>query len=685
MFLMRLGWLCALGLASRPIAAQLLRGVPPPSAVAVDSEGYIYLVGQTNVGLDLSPTPGVVQPSLPPGRCLDTPAGICTHGFVAKVAPSGDRVVWATYLTGVGPDSVTAVVVAADGSAYVAGVTTPGNVLPAGAGQASAIRQFVARLSSDGRTVLGAAYLAGSGTDIPVALKLDAAGNVYLAGTTTSADFPTTAAAYQRTFEGAPGGDPTLPIICKGSDQFVAKFDPALRNVRFSTFIGTSWTERTDAFAIGPDGTLHIAGTRGTERGLCPAWPILTRLNSEGSAALYTAVVRDAPSPYGGYAVAVDATGGAILAGDTRRWALSPPAARIWRLDPQGRIVATRDMSGLVLSLASGSGEELVLLGSSWPGRLTPTPGAPGGCYQSPGSPMSDQPYVARLNTRTLVPAYLGYLWAPFAWLADVGRVVVVGNRYDLRPSYAVLPVGPPGPGTVTCAANSANYISNAVSPGELVSVFGVGIGPPSPAAARLDAAGNVTSELAGVRVWAGGLPAPLLYVSSNQINLVMPSGVSGETVRMELYRDGTRVAAFDKPLLPLHPGLFSTGVPFTGPLAALNQDGSVNSPSNPAAPGSIISVFGTGLGAMTPPLPDGFVAQQPVNVPAALPEAVVNNQPGEILYIGNAPGVVQGVVQVNLRLPNPIAPVFGAAPGTAYITLRYPSYGVPGGVVSVR
>jgi uncharacterized protein (TIGR03437 family) len=391
--------------------------------------------------------------------------------------------------------------------------------------------------------------------------------------------------------------------------------------------------------------------------------------------------------PYGGYALAVDSEGAAYVAGDNRMWGLSAPHSTISKLGPQGEIAATGSIDGLVKSIATGDGGGIVLLGSTWVGRLSATPGAPVACPPYAGTDFADTFYVARLDPRSLSPGYLGYLPARAAWMAGPDRVVAAGpySPYSTLLPYAVLPVGPPAPGTVTCVANAANYASNAVSPGELVSVFGVGIGPATPTVARLDAEGNIASELDGVRVFAGGLPAPLLYAAPSQINLAMPFGIAGEKARLEIYRDGTRVAAFDKLLVSQHPGVFSADTPVRGPLAALNQDGSVNNASNPAAPGSIISIFVTGLGAMTPPLPDGTVALRPANVPASLPQVLVNGQPAEILYIGNAPGVVQGVVQINLRLPDLIPPAFGTQPGAPYVSLKYAQGSVPAGTVAVR
>jgi uncharacterized protein (TIGR03437 family) len=83
--------------------------------------------------------------------------------------------------------------------------------------------------------------------------------------------------------------------------------------------------------------------------------------------------------------------------------------------------------------------------------------------------------------------------------------------------------------------------------------------------------------------------------------------------------------------------------------LAALNQDGSVNTRTNPAAPGSAISLFGTGLGRLTPELRTGAISPAAPLSQTALPRA---SSGGEILYLGSAPGLSTSVAQVNLRLP---------------------------------
>jgi uncharacterized protein (TIGR03437 family) len=189
------------------------------------------------------------------------------------------------------------------------------------------------------------------------------------------------------------------------------------------------------------------------------------------------------------------------------------------------------------------------------------------------------------------------------------------------------------------------------IAPGELVAVYGNQIGPSQPVGAELDAAGNVTTELAGYSVTFGGLPAPLLYASSGQINLVTPFGMptSGD-VQVELRQNGTVIGTYYQNVAPQDLGLFAGN---TGQLAALNQDGSINSSTNPAHPGDVVSIFATGLGAMTPQPTDGSRPSQPVATPVVPP--IVRLQCCEaaaVYYMGNAPDQVQGFVQINFRLP---------------------------------
>ncbi len=109
-----------------------------------------------------------------------------------------------------------------------------------------------------------------------------------------------------------------------------------------------------------------------------------------------------------------------------------------------------------------------------------------------------------------------------------------------------------------------------------------------------------------------------------------------------------------------------------------------MNSASNPASPGSAVSVFATGLGAMTPPALDGAAPGEPISTPSAafsigvLGGTPVSGATASIEYIGNAPGLVQGAVQINFRIPQTITPSDGVV--TVFI-----SPGTNSGTIAVR
>jgi uncharacterized protein (TIGR03437 family) len=174
------------------------------------------------------------------------------------------------------------------------------------------------------------------------------------------------------------------------------------------------------------------------------------------------------------------------------------------------------------------------------------------------------------------------------------------------------------------------------------------------------------------------GVPAPLLYVSSNQINAVVPFATASNTeTRMAV--ESRRMKSFEARLGvgAATPAIFTTGETNHGlrVAAAINQDGSVNSASNAAAPGSVIAVFGTGFGAMSPTPRDGSLMSEPL--PSLTGQVNMFGGPGfvEVLYAGPAPGEVAGVVQVNFRVPddlatNPTLVLFAANWPAAYFTV---------------
>jgi uncharacterized protein (TIGR03437 family) len=208
---------------------------------------------------------------------------------------------------------------------------------------------------------------------------------------------------------------------------------------------------------------------------------------------------------------------------------------------------------------------------------------------------------------------------------------------------------------TLACVANAANLRKGPVSPGVLVALFGDGIGPNSPAWLTLGPAGKVSTSVAGVKVLFDGIEAPLTYVQAHQVNAVVPYGVAGKsTTQVQVEYQGRRTNLLTIPVLPTSFGIFTLDSTGSGQGAILNEDGTVNSPANPAAEGSVIAVFATGAGQTIPAGIDGAVTVAPYPAPRAAFRAYMNfcGATPEVQYYGAAPGLVAGVVQINLKIP---------------------------------
>ena len=208
----------------------------------------------------------------------------------------------------------------------------------------------------------------------------------------------------------------------------------------------------------------------------------------------------------------------------------------------------------------------------------------------------------------------------------------------------------------VTGVSNAASYLqAGMLSPGEIVSVFGLALGPTSPISVMLDSTGKVANSSGGVQVLIGGVPAPLTYVSSTQINAVVPYEISSvRNPSLQVIYNSQSSNTIATTAVASSPGIFATGG--SGQAAILNQDGSVNDALHPEPTGGIITVYMTGGGEISPTAATGSItcSNSCSTIPAPiLPvSANVNNQLAEILWYGEAPMMVSGVLQVNIRIP---------------------------------
>jgi uncharacterized protein (TIGR03437 family) len=202
--------------------------------------------------------------------------------------------------------------------------------------------------------------------------------------------------------------------------------------------------------------------------------------------------------------------------------------------------------------------------------------------------------------------------------------------------------------------SSAAGGIPGPVAPGQILALYGQLIGPEIAAGAQLDANGRVTTTLAETQVFFDGIPAPMLLAGAFQVNVQASYEVAGRasTVVQLMYR-GIPSNKVELPVVNAAPGILT--LLGTSVAAALNQDGTVNDLTNPAARGSVISVFATGAGLMKPASVTGAPAQAPLPAPVLPVTLKIANQETELFYAGAAPGFA-GVLQVNARVPTNLA-----------------------------
>ena len=209
----------------------------------------------------------------------------------------------------------------------------------------------------------------------------------------------------------------------------------------------------------------------------------------------------------------------------------------------------------------------------------------------------------------------------------------------------------------VADVVNAASGLSGPVAPGEMVVVYGTGLGPSNLAGPQLNASQRLSTSVAGVRILFNGVAAPLIYEQANQVAAIVPVAVAAAsevTVRAEY--QGRAMSSFSLPVNSTRPGLFTMDQSGQGQGAILNQDASVNSNGNPAARGSIVVLYGTGQGASDPDWAEDELASSPLPKPLNPVTVKIGGQLAEVLYAGAAPGYA-AVMQINARVPAKIQP----------------------------
>jgi len=254
-------------------------------------------------------------------------------------------------------------------------------------------------------------------------------------------------------------------------------------------------------------------------------------------------------------------------------------------------------------------------------------------------------------------------------YAASSDAVLVYGL---LNRSAAILPQP-----VVAAVGNAASYSAAAISPGEVVTLFGSNLGPSVPQSLQFNIFGRLAKNVSDTRVLFDGVAAPVVYAALDQVSAIVPFGVSAATSQVQVEFQGQTSAPVSMTVQPATPGLFTADASGTGQALAVNMDGTSNGSAHPASVGGWIILYATGFGQTSPPGQDGSITDANSLPQPVLPvTAQIGGQSAPVLYAGGAPGIVAGVLQINVSIPA------GAPAGPAVpVTLQVGSQATQSGV----
>ncbi|MGD0048469.1 MAG: glycoside hydrolase family 44 protein [Bryobacteraceae bacterium] len=213
----------------------------------------------------------------------------------------------------------------------------------------------------------------------------------------------------------------------------------------------------------------------------------------------------------------------------------------------------------------------------------------------------------------------------------------------------------------IAAVTGAASYDASGVSPGEIVAIWGQGLGSAAGATLQLDSNGKLTTSLQDTQVFFNGFPAPLIYAANGQVNAIVPYEVAqAQMASVVVVYQGNPSAPSQIAISAVKPAIFTSNLSGRGQGAILNQDGSVNGPANPAQRGQYVLIYASGEGVTTPPGVDGrlsSVSGSPLPQVAASCSATIGGQLTTLNYCGEAPDLTAGLVQVNALVPASVTP----------------------------
>ena len=637
--------------------------------VVADSVGNTYLAGSRNVGT-------------------------LSEAAVIKLDPSG-KIVLFTILSDKGNESASDLAVDAAGNIYVAGSTSSPDFPLHNAFQSTPGRGFVVKLSADGSQILFSTHFPEAIT----ALAVDAAGAVYVAGTTYLTSFPVT--------PGLPAGPVSMAPAGIASGAFLTKISADGSRIVYSALFSGSSVDCGGgsscftggryatgvAVAVDAAGEAYMAGNTNTTD--LPTTPgafltkgtgaFVAKVNAAGTALAYLTYISATNFIYApnanpaniAAAIAVDAAGDAFLAGATFDpnlpatagayqstfsgpyqpgvpYPLPPTDAFALKLNPAGTAVVWASYLGGT-GVDAAKSVALDATGNVWLSGTTASATFP----NKQGWVQSGSDFLAAFNPSGTALVYSARY--PNDALSQSLAVDSAGLLHVAGPTGIVGTVAPSGTPLMRIfgIANAAyGPLTGRIVPAELISIYGPHIGPATPVTATATS-GFLPTTLAGVQVLVNGVAVPLLYVSDSQINAVAPQAATpNSSVTVQIVSSSVTSPIFPATVVAADPQVFQNPV---GTAAAVNQDGTLNSAANPAKAGSIVSIWATGTGSIYPQPLDGQISTAAQDYDCCQIGALVvrsSNFVQEptpapvVLYAGAAPGMVAGIVQINFQIP---------------------------------
>jgi uncharacterized protein (TIGR03437 family) len=627
-------------------------------AITVDATGNVYLAGTSTLGF-----PGATTKIGPLGD-VDL--------FVIKTNATVDQVLYSVSMGGSGTESLRGLQVDTNGNAYLVGSSTSRDftysssvnpLLPIGA--------IALKLNAAGTALTYAAQLGNSMTAL--ALDVDSTGAAYIVGSMNAQDLTTSTGALKP----APGAGAN-PGDYMG---FVLKLAPAGGTFQAATYFGApnksveAISIRSNGILIIADGTLALLNT-GLSQQISSASIGMTGAKMAFDTAGNAHLVGTSTAAGGGFVLRRYAATGLTVQLDKTYPLNSSTATPRIAVTPTGRILLFGQPSAASFPTLNGSQPCLANIAAPNGAAGLPAIDSSGGLIGATGQAIPpDQGFMVLDSSGNVLHASFTTMVVAQAVVAPTTGRVYTAVKETLfttpratwtgvvRLNAETLPTDKASP---SCVVHGASFNPVRLSPGAIMTIFGNHLGPATFTSFTLPG-GIVEKVLGGASVTVDGKAAPMLFTYDKQINFIVPWTIRTDGAAVPL------CVSYDSATTCVQVG---TTVAVTGAFqrgavtAALNQNNSIHETTNPAAPGSVVQLFMTGFGAVDGNLIEGGVAGSTLQFVKGTVTASTEPPPTggcglfacaasggpktvDVGFAGAAPGLVLGVDQINIKVPD--------------------------------